>query len=101
MTDLQLTTILAERVLSWKGRGDRFLQPGRSWIPRWRFQPLTNIENAFQLLNRAVDQFSLTLDSNKVFAAEVQIANRKGSATGRSKARTITMAIARAMGLEP
>ena len=101
MTDLELTSVLAERVLSWRGRGDRFIKPGRSWIPRWRFQPLANLGDAFVLLDRAGAQFSLTFDTNAEFMAIVQIAGTQGQATGTAKARAITMAVARALGLEP
>jgi hypothetical protein len=95
-----LTAQLAERVMGWKAAPDRFMKPGRSWIPRWRFRPFEELEDAFQLLDRAADRFSLTSDSSKIFTAEVQIRGRYHKASGACKARTISMAIALALGLE-
>jgi len=96
----RLTVQLAERVMGRKVAPDRFMKPGRSWIPRWRFQPFEELEDAFQLLDRAADSFSLTSASHKGFTAEVHFGGRHGRASGLSKARTITTAIARAFGLE-
>jgi len=96
----ELTALLAERVMGWKAAPDRFMKPGRSWMPRWRFQPFEELEDAFQLLDRAAESFRLTSDNHRGFTAEVHIRGRHGMASGVCKARMITTAIARALGLE-
>ena len=99
MTDQSLADELAARVLGWRAAPDRYIRSGRSWIPRWRFRPCQDIKDAFTLLERAADSFSLKGDS-KIFTAEVCVRGRLGKATGEPRARTITTAIARALGLE-
>jgi hypothetical protein len=99
MTADQLTAILAERVLGWGVGPDRFLLGGRRWLPRWRFQPLTRIEDAFQVLEKEASTFTLALRGDGTFSAQVQVRDHAGSALGASKAATITVAVARAIGL--
>jgi hypothetical protein len=94
-----LTTLLAERVMGWKACPDRFLMSNRKWIPRWRFRPFEDLEDAFQLLDRAADRFRLTSDNHKMFTAEVQIGRRRRKAAGAHKAKAITTAIALALGM--
>jgi hypothetical protein len=96
----KLTAQLAECVMGWKASPDRFIKSGRSWIPRWRFRPFDELEDAFQLLDRAADRFTLTSDNGKVFTAAVQIGGSHRKASGLRKARTITTAIALALGFE-
>ena len=85
--------------MGWKVTPDRFMQSGRSWIPRWRFQPLDDIAAALELLNRVAKGFTLVSNLKKVVTAEVNVAGRRGKASGQQIARTITIAIARALGL--
>jgi len=99
MTEEALTAALAERVMGWKVAPDRFIKSGRSWIPRWRFRPLAEIADAFRLLDHAAAHYTLTRDCS-AFAAEVQIGSCRGKAVGEHKARTITLAVARALRLE-
>jgi len=99
MNEGRLTDQLATQVLGWRPSSDRYLKPGRGWIPRWRFRPLQELTDAFRLLDTGVQQYTLTRDS-RGFSAEVQIGSRRGSASGINKARTITLAVARALGLE-
>ena len=98
MTDQRLTEILASRVMGWKPVADRFLKSGREWIPKWRFAPLNRLEDAFHVVDRAADRYILTNDS-QVFTAEVHVGARIGRASGKSRARTITLAVAQALGL--
>jgi hypothetical protein len=101
MTCEQLTAILAKRVMGWGVGPDRFLMDKRRWIPRWRFQPLTNLEDAFRLLEKAAGTFTLTASADGTFAARVRIGkNRSGKASGKSKATVISTAVARAIGLD-
>jgi hypothetical protein len=99
MTSDQLTTILAERVLGWKASPDRFIKPGRSWTPRSRFKPLVRLEDAFLLLNRAGGTYALSVGEDGAFNAEVRVGERIGKASGEPKARAITVAISRALGI--
>jgi hypothetical protein len=97
--DGRLTEDLARLVMGLRSTPDRYLKPGRSWLPKWRFAPLERLEDAFQLL-RAANQYTLSSDQNRVFTAEIQIGRRTGQASGEPKARTITIAVGRALGLE-
>jgi hypothetical protein len=101
MNDEWLTNELAARVMGWKPAPDRFVKAGRGWIPRWRFQPLTRLEDAFQLLETAGSTYSLATASDGTFSARVRVGNRIGRASGEPKATTITIAVARALGLYP
>jgi len=100
MSDSNLTSELAVLVMGWKATPDRFIKSGRSWIPKWRFQPLVDLADTFQLLDQAATRYSLTRDRYGIFGATVRIAGRWGKASGEPKARTITIAVARALGLE-
>jgi hypothetical protein len=86
--------------MGWRSAPGRFLTTGRSWIPRWRFRPLEDLADAFQLLDRATSYFSLRSDGHNLLTAEVQIDGRCGKASGRLIARTITTAVARSLGVE-
>jgi len=99
-SDEELTAYLAERAMGWKVTPDRFIKSGRSWIPRWRFQPLNDIADALDLLNRAANWFTLVSSLKKVVTAEVNVAGHRGKASGKQIARTITIAVARALGLD-
>jgi len=99
VTTDQLTAELVERVLGWRAASDRFVKPGRSWTPRSRFKPLVRLEDAFLLLDRAAGSYVLSVGSDGVFSAEVRVGERIGKASGEPKARVITVAISRALGI--
>ena len=100
MSDERITDELVVRVLGWTPAPDRFLKTGRSWIPRWRFQPLKDLCHALELLAKATDDYSLTSLPGGTFTAAVRIRGRVGITSGRSEARTITLAIAQALEFE-
>lgn len=100
MSDAQLIDELASRVMGWKVASGRFVKPSRSWIPKWRFAPLERLEDAFLLLDNSRATFTLAQSTDGVFTASVRLAHRVGRASGQPKARTITLALARAAGLE-
>jgi len=100
VTDAQLTVKLAVDVLGWKTAPGRFIKPGRSWTPSWRFAPLENIAQAFDLLDAGAAAYKLSGDTDGLFTAEVRIGNRVGKASGAQKARVICVAIARAIGAD-
>lgn len=99
LKDAKLAGRLAELIMGWKLTRDRFIKPDGGWSPRWRFRPCDDVADAFALLDRATDKFSLVKERD-VFTAEVHIEDRLGKAVGEHKARTITTAIARALGVE-
>lgn len=86
--------------MGWKMAPGRFLKPGRAWIPQWRFQPLQKLEDALELMDQAADSFVLKSSRGNEFIAEVQIGRRRGTASGQKKARTLTIAVARALGID-
>ena|ERR1041385_4055050 len=100
MTTVHLTSLLAERVMGWRVCPDRFIKSGRSWIPKWRFRPFACLEDAFSLLDRTGGTYTLAVDLNGVFTAEVRVCDRIGKVAGHQKARTITLAVVQALGLE-
>lgn len=101
MTDDHLTVILAERVMGWGVGPDRFLMGNRGWLPRWRFQPAECVEDAVRLLEEAAPQeYSMGGDDKGNFQVRVRIGDAAGEASGTSKPRAITFAIARALGIE-
>lgn len=95
-----LTDALAERVMGWKATPDRFIKSGRSWLPKWRFAPLSRLDDAFQLLDRSGSTYKLERGDGGAFRVEVQSGGRVGKASGDPVARTITLAVARSFGLE-
>lgn len=100
MNDDRLTDKLAAEVFGWKTAPGRFIKGDRSWAPRHRFAPLTRLDDAFQLVDRVATACKLTMVEGGPVAAEVQVGECVGKASGKLKARTVTIALARALGLE-
>jgi hypothetical protein len=100
MTDQRLTDELALRGMGWRPGSDRYLKSGRSWIPRWRFQPLATLSDALDLLEQAAEKYTLSGGHFGQFTAEVQIGSCTGTISGESKARTIALAVAQALGID-
>lgn len=100
MTIENLTTVLAERVMEWKAGPDRFLTANRSWIPRWKFNPLERIQDAFVLVDRSESNRYSIVKANEALEVEIQCKGGVGRATGHLKARTITLALARSLGIK-
>jgi hypothetical protein len=99
MSEERLTDQLVTRVMGWRLAPDRYIISGRNWTPRWKFAPLTNLEHAFTLLDRAASAYTLTTNSGRGFEAEIRVGGRIGKAAGEPKARTIALALALALGL--
>ena len=100
MTDERLTDELAARVLGWRLAPGRYIKSGRGWTPRSKFRPLVDLKDAFRLLDRVSNDYSLLARPGGVFTARVRLDGRAGKATGEPKARAISLAVARALGLE-
>jgi hypothetical protein len=102
MTTAELTALLAAKVMRWTVAPNRYLMENRRWIPSWRFQPLERLQDAFRLLDAAdPEEYSINSRRGGTFTVRVQIYGTAGKASGICKARTISHAIARAIGLEP
>ena len=67
MTSEHLTAVLAERVMGSTVRRDRFMIGSRGWMPRWRFQPLERIEDAFALLDQSSSQYRIERAGDREF----------------------------------
>ncbi len=101
MTNDQLAAVLAERVMGWTVGPERFMMSGRRWLPRWRFQPATRLEDAFHLLERvAAQSYTTGAAENGGFWAKVLVADVTGEARESSQARALTVAVARALRLD-
>lgn len=100
MNDDRLTERLAAEILGWKATAGRYIKSNRAWTPSWRFAPLTKLEDAFGLLVASASSYTLATNPEGGFKAEVRVGGRIGKASGEPKARTITLALARALDLE-
>ena len=100
MNDNLLVDHLAQQVLGWGVGPDRFLTGNRSWIPKWRFNPLEHLEDAFRLLDNSKSSRYAISQSGAAFEVEVECGGSIGKASGHLKPRTITLAVARSLGLE-
>jgi hypothetical protein len=100
VSDERLTDQLAERGMGWRLAPGRYLSSGRSWISLSRFRPLVDVRDAFRLLDTVTDDYSLRAIPGGVFTAQVRLAGRIGKASGEPKARVISLAVARAIGLD-
>lgn len=100
MTADQLTNLLARRVMGWTVGPDRFMMGNRGWMPRWRFQPAEKLEDAFRLLESATATYTIAGDGSGTVTTHVCVAGVAGTAYHRSIAASITIALARAIGIE-
>jgi hypothetical protein len=100
LNEARLTEELAARLLGWRAAPGRFLTTGRAWVARRRFAPFERIEDAVRLLDLATDHYRLDGGKDSPdFAIEIRIGSRTITASGKLKARTITTALACALGL--
>jgi hypothetical protein len=101
MTNEQLAATLALRVMGWKVAPDRFLTGNRGWMPRWRFQPATRLEDAYRLLESATPQdYTMGAADEGGFWAKIRIGGTTGEACESTQARAITLALVRALKIE-
>ncbi len=96
-----LTSLLAQRVLGWTAAPDRFLLGGRRWIPRWRFQPATRLADALRLLEQVgPEEYAMGAAESGGYWAMVRVAGTTAEAHEASQPRAISVAVARAFGIE-
>ena len=101
MSNDQLTAMLAERVMGWTVGPERFSMGNREWMPRWRFQPIDKLDDAFRLLQEAAPQaYSICGDDQGNIHVEVRINGAVGEAQETSMPGAVTYAVARAFGIE-
>lgn len=82
MTDNMLIDRLAQQVLHWGIGADRFMTGDRSWIPKWKFNPLEHLEDAFRLLDHSLAVRYSISQSGGSFAVEVEQGRKTGRARG-------------------
>jgi hypothetical protein len=99
MSDDILTEFLVIRGMGWRICPDRYVKTGREWLPRWRFQPLTDDADALQLLDRNAETYKLEKGADDRFRASVRIEGRLGKASDLLRSRAIAVAVARALGI--
>lgn len=100
VSDEQLTTELAVRAMRWRLAPGRYLKPERGWISRSAFRPLVDLNDAFRALDAVSDDYSILAQPGGRFVVHVRTPARTGQAIGKSKARTISLALAQALGIE-
>ena len=100
MTYQRLADDLVAQALGWRPAPDRYIKPGRSWITRSRFKPLDNVDDALRLLDALTADYSLIATPGGAFTVKVCASGRVGEATGEPKARSICLALGRALGIE-
>ena len=100
MTDSMLIDRLAVQVMHWRVGPDRFITGNRSWLPKWRFNPLQRLEDAFMLLDHSKSARYVISQTSGKFQVEVERDGKIGRAADDSKPRAITLALARSLGLE-
>lgn len=100
MTDERLADELVARALGWRPAPDRYVKPGRGWIPRSKFRPLVDVRDALRVLDALSTEYSLVTVPGGGFTAQVRLAGRTGKAAGEPKARAICLALAQALGLK-
>jgi hypothetical protein len=100
VTDQRLADELVRRTLGWRAAPDRYVRPGRGWIPRSKFRPFADIRDALRLLDAVTKDYSLVTTATSPFTAHVRLAGRTGKAVGEPKARAICLALAQALGFE-
>jgi hypothetical protein len=70
-------------------------------MPRWRFQPNKNLDNALTLLDAAgPDECTISRRRGADWSVVVRAGNGIGRAQDASQARAITLAVAKAVGLD-
>jgi hypothetical protein len=100
LADSILVDRLAERVMHWRAGPDRFIGARGSWTPRWKLRPLERLQDAIRLLDEAGPTRYTIAFAASCFRVEIEINGRVGKAQGTSRARVVTLALARGLELE-
>ncbi len=100
MSDEQLTTELAVQAMQWRLAAGRYLKPEGGWVSRSGFRPLVDVKDAFRALEAVTSDYSILAKPGKGITVEVRLRGKTGKASGKLKARTISFALAHALGIE-
>jgi hypothetical protein len=100
MSDEQLTSELAVRAMRWRLAPGRFLKPDGGWTSRSGFRPLVDIGDALKALQAVTHDYSLVAKPSGGITVDVRLPERTGHAAGKSTARTVSLALAQALGIE-
>lgn len=100
MTETVLTDRLAQQLLGWEVARDRFLRGNRSWLPRWRFDPLRRLDDAFRLLYAAAPSQYVIRFTNDQFRVTIRLRGATGKASDDTLPRAIVLALAQALKVE-
>ena len=98
-SDNVLIEELAQMVLHWRVAPDRYLTGNRSWLPKWRFDPLQRLEDAFLLLDHNKSVRYVISQNGGRCRVEIEQNGRIGRASSDCKARAIVLALARSLGV--
>jgi hypothetical protein len=97
----EFTTLLAVHVMGWEIGPDRYLMGRRRWSPRWRFQPLKRLEDAFRVLNAAnPDEYTIHVSRGDGCSVRVRLGRKTVEHHDASQPRAISLAIAAVMDLD-
>lgn len=99
LDELRLTNEFATDVLGWKAGPGRFNRGDRHWIARSRFKPFSDVKDTLRVLEALTDDYVVTGFPGGLIGAEVRIKGTVGTAGGYTMARTISVAVARALGM--
>jgi hypothetical protein len=99
VTDQRLIDELVSKAFGWRSAPDRYLKPNRGWITRSRFRPTEDVSDALRLLDALTSDYSLVTLPGRNFTVQVRLAGRTGKASAEPKARTICLALGRALGI--
>jgi hypothetical protein len=99
-SDKSITENLVIRLRGLRVAKGRFLKADKSWVAGWKFAPLTNLNASFDLLEAANSNYTLRTNTSGASEAKVQVGERGGRVSGEPKARTISHALANALGLD-
>ena len=100
MTIENVTVLLVKRVMNWDIGPDRIMKGGREWMPRARFRPAEQVEDAFRLLEKAVPQAYAVGREADAFWARVRVSGFTGEAREKSMPLAICWALARALQID-
>lgn len=101
MSDEQLTTALALQAMRWRLAPGRYLKPEGGWTSRSGFRPLVDVSDAFRALDAVTSDYSILAKAGEGITVAVRVPGRTGRAVGKSKARTICLALAQVLGINP
>jgi hypothetical protein len=99
VSDEHLTSELAVRAMRCRRAPCRYLKPDGGWTSRSGFRPLVDVKDALKALDTTTKDYSLVAKQG-VITVEVRLPERTGQATGKCQGLTISLALAKAHGID-